>query len=156
MVADYDRKLYQPAHAADAELRAGNLALAHDRARWNARISQVWDRVRFLETAPQPIAPVTSGNSLPVRAVVEMAGLGATDVRVEVVIGKVGSTGSLEDTETYLLPATEQNGSVAVFAMDLTPQTTGRLGYALRISPNHFHDPLTRPCSSLLKWAAIS
>jgi starch phosphorylase len=156
MVADYDRMLYQPAHAADTEVREGNLALAHDRAKWSARINQVWDRVAFLETAAQPISPVTSGHSVPVRAVVEMAGLSASDVRVEVVMGKVGTSGALEDTETFLLPATEQNGTVAVFATELTPQHTGRLGYALRISPNHFHDPLTRPCSSLLKWARIS
>jgi starch phosphorylase len=156
MVAEYDTKLYQPAHWADAEVRAGNLQLAHDRARWNARIGQVWNNVRFLETAPAPVAPVTSGHTLPVRAVIEMAGLEPSDVRVEVVMGKVGSSGALEDTETILLPATEQKGTVAVFSADLTPQQTGRLGYALRISPNHFHDPLTRPCSSLLKWARLS
>jgi glycogen phosphorylase len=156
MVAEYDSKLYRHAHEADAEVRAGNLKLAHDRARWASRISEVWDRVNFIETTPEPIAPVTSGKSLPVRAVVEMAGLAPSDVRVEVVLGKVGTTGALEETETFLLPATEQNGSVAVFSMDLKPQHTGRLGYALRICPNHFHDPLTRPCASLLKWARLS
>jgi starch phosphorylase len=156
MVAEYDRKLYQPAHEADAEVRVGDLKLAHDRAQWNARISQVWDQVKFLETAPAPIQPVTSGNSVPVRAVIDMAGLSPSDLRVEVVLGKVGTTGSLEETETFLLPATEQKGSVAVFSSELTPQFTGRLGYALRVSPNHFHDPLTRPCSSLLKWARLS
>jgi starch phosphorylase len=156
MVAEYDSKLYQPAHLADTEVRESNLALAHDRARWSKRISEVWDKVKFLETAPAPIMPVTSGNSVPVRAVVEMAGLKPSDVRVEVVMGKVGTSGSLEETETFLLPPTEQKGSVAVFYSELTPQFTGRLGYALRISPNHFHDPLTRPCSSLLKWARLS
>jgi starch phosphorylase len=156
MVAEYDSRLYQPAHRADTEVREGNLALAHARARWAARISQVWDKVAFLETAAAPIAPVTSGNSVPVRAVVEMAGLSPSDVRVEVVIGRVGTSGSLEETETYLLPATDEKGSVAVFSSDLFPQSTGRLGYALRISPNHFHDPLTRPCSSLLKWAKLA
>jgi len=156
MVADYDRNLYQPAHEADGEIRGSNLALAHDRARWTARIAGVWDRVKFLDTAPQPIAPVTSGNALSIRAVVDLAGLSPSDVRVEVVMGKVGSTGALEDTEIFLVPATEQNGQTAVFSMNLTPQHTGRLGYALRISPNHFQDPLTRPCSSLLKWARLS
>jgi starch phosphorylase len=137
-------------------VRAGELTLAHDRARWSKSIAEVWDDVTFLETAAAPIVPVTSGSAVPVRAVVEMAGLSPTDVRVEVVMGKVGATGSLEETETFLLPATEQKGSVAVFSSSLTPQFTGRLGYALRISPNHFHDPLTRPCDSLLKWARLT
>src|SRR5262249_58581302 len=46
----------------------------------------------------------------------------------------------------------EQEGTVAIFAKNVVPERTGRLGYALRVSPNHFDDPLTRPCNSLLKW----
>ena len=34
----------------------------------------------------------------------------------------------------------------------IVPAQTGRLGYALRVSPNHYDDPLTRPVTSLLKW----
>jgi glycogen phosphorylase len=51
-----------------------------------------------------------------------------------------------------VLPVVEKNGSVAVFEKEVVPQQTGRLGYALRVSPNHYDDPLTRPCTSLLKW----
>jgi starch phosphorylase len=54
-----------------------------------------------------------------------------------------------------VLPPLEQQGSVAVFGKDIVPERTGRLGYALRVSPNHFDDPLTRPCTSLLKWSAV-
>lgn len=153
MVDDYDKKLYSLAHAADMETSANDFQLARDRAQWNARISEVWDKVHFVETEPEAIMPVTSGNALTVSASVEMAGLMASDVRVEVVMGKVGSAGALEDTETILLPATSQNGSVTVFSKELKPQHTGRLGYALRIGTNHFHNPLTRPCTSLMKWA---
>ena len=101
---------------------------------------------------PTPAGPVTSGVTVPVRAAVDLAGLDPEDVRVEVVIGRVGASGGLEDTEVMVLPAVEKNGSVAVFAKEIVPQQTGRLGYALRISPNHYDDPLTRPCTSLLKW----
>ena len=50
------------------------------------------------------------------------------------------------------LPAVEQRGSAFVFQRDIVPHQTGRLGYALRISPNHDDNPLTRPCNSLIKW----
>ena len=43
---------------------------------------------------------------------------------------------------------------VATFGKEVVPERTGRLGYALRVSPNHFDDPLTRPCTSLLKWSS--
>ncbi len=82
-----------------------------------------------------------------------LAGLTAEDVRVEVVVGRIGAGGQLEDTEVMLLPPVEQRGEVFVFEKEIVPQQTGRMGYALRISPNHYGDPLTRPCSALLKWS---
>ncbi len=153
MVDEYDRRLYAPAHAAEAQIRADKFHLARERANWSARIHSAWDKVRFVETGSASIAPVTSGKSLAISAEVEMAGLDASDVRVEVLLGKVGATGSLEETETFLLPPTGKQGTITVFSTELTPQHTGRLGYALRIAPNHFQDPLTRPCAGLLKWA---
>jgi len=97
---------------------------------------------------------VTSGVTVPVRAVVELGGLDPDDVRVELVMGRVAASGALEDTEVMVLPAVEKNGSAAVFAKDVVPLQTGRLGYALRVSPNHYDDPITRPCTSLLKWGS--
>jgi starch phosphorylase len=90
-----------------------------------------------------------------VRAAIDLAGLKPGDVRVEAVIGRVDSYGHLEETEVMVLPAVEQQGSVAIFGKDIVPDRTGRLGYALRVSPNHFDDPITRPCASLLKWSSV-
>jgi len=117
-------------------------------------VSEVWDKVRFVETGPGPIGAVISGRPVSVRAAVDLAGLKPEDVRVEVVVGRVATDGSLEDTEVMVLPPTEQNGSVTVFSKDIVPELTGRLGYALRVSPNHCEDPLARPCTNLLKWGS--
>jgi len=84
--------------------------------------------------------------------VVDLAGLTPKDVRVEAVVGRVGVTGELEDTECITLPAVEQRGAAYLFEREFRPSQTGRLGYALRVSPNHHDNPLTRPCNSLLKW----
>ncbi len=155
MVNDYDTKLYTPAHKAFVSFHQSEFQKAREIAGWGAKVRDVWNRVDFLEASPSPIVPVASGRSMLVRTAVEMAGLKPEDVRVEVVLGKVGANGSLEDTEVVSLPATEQFGTVTVFAKELTPQHTGRLGYALRIMPNHFEDPMTRPCSSFLKWGRV-
>ena len=153
MVREYDAQLYEPAHLAQQQVSADDYRRARDRARWSAQVMEHWDRVRFVEASPAPIVPVTSGRSVNVRAAVDLAGLTPQDVRVEVVMGRVGPHGFLEDTETTVLPAVEQHGTVYVFAKDLVPMQTGRLGYALRVSPNHFDDPLTRPCPDLIRWA---
>ena len=152
MVREYLRELYEPAHQNYIEQAKSGFEKARLRVRWNSKVREVWDRVRFVETGPAPTEPVTSGVTVPVRAAVDLAGLQPEDVRVELVMGRVGASGGLEDTEVMVLAPVEQKGSVAIFAKEIIPQQTGRLGYAIRISPDHYDDPLTRPCTSLLKW----
>jgi glycogen phosphorylase len=52
------------------------------------------------------------------------------------------------------LPPVDQQGSIVIFAKEFVPYQTGRLGYSMRVSPNHYEDPLTRACNSLLKWGS--
>jgi starch phosphorylase len=158
MVREYMTELYEPAHLQYLRAHADDFKLVRDKARWNGRVRQLWDRVKFVESAQAsaPAGSVTSGKPVPVRAAIDLAGLTADDVRVEVVLGRVDNNGYLEETEVMVLPAIEQSGQVAVFGKDVLPERTGRVGYALRVSPNHFDDPLTRPCTSLLKWSSIA
>jgi starch phosphorylase len=155
MVREYMTELYQPAHTQHVRLVEGDYAAVREKTRWNLRIREVWDRVKFVEAGPALAGPVISGKPVPVRAVIDLAGLKPEDVRVEMVIGRIDSNGRLEDTEVMILPPVEQQGPVAVFGKEVAPERTGRLGYALRVSPNHFEDPMTRPCSSLLKWSPV-
>ncbi|MBZ5724015.1 MAG: alpha-glucan family phosphorylase [Acidobacteriia bacterium] len=156
MVREYMTELYEPAHQQHILAHQGGYSAIREKTRWTSRIREVWDRVKFVEPSPGPAAAsVISGKTLPVRAVIDLAGLTPEDVRVEVVLGRVDSNGHLEETEVMVLPAVEQQGPVTVFGKEIVPDRTGRLGYALRVSPNHFDDPLTQPCSSLLKWSSV-
>ena len=155
MVAEYAREFYDPAHADAVRLSANDYQEARAEAAWNERVKLVWDRVRFVETGAPPVGTIMSEHPVPVRAAIDLAGLQPSEVRVEVVMGRVGSDGGLEDTEVMVLPPTGQNGTVAIFEKEIVPERTGRLGYALRISPNHCDDPQTRPCTSLLKWSGM-
>jgi len=154
MVKEYMDQLYQPAHEQHLRAMAGQFQMAHERARWSARVREVWDRVKFVESGEGPTGSWISGKPVPVRATVDLAGLQPEDVRVELVMGRVGSNGHLEDTEVLVLPVFDRQGTATVFGKDILPDRTGRLGYALRVSPNHFDDPLTRPCTNLLKWSS--
>jgi starch phosphorylase len=152
MVTEYLTQLYDPAHAASIRLRQNKYARARELAGWTANVHKVWDHVSFAETGPGPDGAVLNGKPICLRAVVNLAGLEPNDVRVEAVVGRVGANGQLEETEVITLPSVEQRESLHVFAREYVPQQTGRLGYALRVSPNHCDDPLTRPCNALLKW----
>jgi starch phosphorylase len=153
MVDDYLRKLYDPSHANWMWMEGGKFEEARSRARWNARVREVWPQVRFVEMGPAPAAPVMSGKPIQVRAALFLAGLKPEDVRVECLIGTVSAGGNLEQTEVVPLPGTHMEGEAAVFERDIIPDRTGRLGYAIRVSPNHDDNPLTRPVTSLLKWS---
>lgn len=152
MLSEYMTQLYEPAHAAFVQVSRNNFESSRERVRWNSDVQRVWDRVTFVESGPGPERSVLSGRPIPVRAAVDLAGLGPRDVRVEAVVGRVGPNGTLEDTTVLTLPPVEQQGNLYIFAKEFIPHQTGRLGYAVRISPNHYDDPLTRPCNAPIKW----
>ena len=155
MVGEYLAQLYEPAHQAYLTVSKDCFQPARDRAGWNQRVHEVWEKVGFVEIGPGPDVSVLTGLPIPVRAVVNLAGLSPKDVRVEAVVGRIGVNGNLEETQVMTLPAVERSGDDFVFLKEFIPHQTGRLGYSLRISPNHYDDPLTRPCNSLLKWSAV-
>jgi starch phosphorylase len=153
MVMNYQNDLYNPAHRHAIESAGEHYLSARQRVSWNNKVREVWDRVNFVNTGASPTGAVTSGHPVEIQTSIDLAGLSPDDLRVEAVLGPIGATGYLEDAEVLVLKATGQNGSATLFSRTVTPAQTGRLGYAFRISPNHFEDPLTRPCSTLMKWA---
>jgi starch phosphorylase len=153
MVSEYQEKLYNPAHRHSVESRFNHYERARQRVAWNNKVREVWDRVCFVDTGASAMGAVTSGQPVSIRTAIDLAGLSPDDVRAEVVMGPIGATGFLEEAEVLVLKPTGQNGHATVFSRDVTPSQTGRLGYSFRISPNHFEDPLTRPCATLMKWA---
>jgi len=156
MVDEYRSQLYEPAHAAYETVMRDHFAPARERARWNQTVTEKWPHVNFIDSSVQMGTAVLTGSPMPLRASVDLAGLRPEDVRVEAVVGRVAANGDLEETQVLTLAPLEQRGTVFLFGRDFAPYTTGRLGYSLRISPNHYDDPLNRPCNSPMKWASES
>lgn len=153
MVAEYRSQLYEPAHRAYVEASGNHFAQPRERARWARDVAEKWPHVNIVDCGFGTEASMVTGSAVPLRATVELAGLRAEDVRVEAVVGRIGPEGELADTQVLMLAAQEQDGTRVRFGRDFTPVATGRLGCSVRVSPNHFEDPLNRPCNALLKWA---
>lgn len=157
MVGEYRSQLYEWAHTAYEAAVENNFASSRDRVQWQHNITERWPHVNFLSSGIGADASVSTGTRLPLRASLDLAGLRPEDVRVEAVVGRVGVSGELEETEVLTLAPIErlgeEHGSMFVFGRDFAPWMTGRLGYSVRVSPNHCDDPLNRPCNALLKWA---
>ncbi len=153
MLREYYTQLYQPAHREWRAVEAGDFGKVREHAGWMSRVGELWESIRVLDAGPPMSTPLVSGRPIPLRAVVDLNGLTPEDVRVEAVVGRVSVNGNLEDTTVITLSPVERDGAAVVFAREFLPHHTGRLGYSLRISPNHCEDPLTRQCHPLLKWA---
>lgn len=153
MVEEYNSELYVPAQRGIEAVSQSNFGPAREKARWSRMVEECWPRVSFVSSGPQASNSLTAGQPVPLETTVDLAGLRPEDVRVEAIIGRIAPNGQLEDTRVLVLPAVSQSGAGWTFGREFTPQHTGRIGYALRVSPNHYDDPLTRPCYALLKWA---
>ena len=78
MVANYRTELYDPANQQHQRLRAGGYEQIREKASWNSRIREVWDRVRFVESGPAPALSLTSGSPVQVRTAIDLAELWAS------------------------------------------------------------------------------
>jgi starch phosphorylase len=154
MVSEYMSELYQPAHKLWMNVSKQNFEAARQKTVWDARMKEAWSLIKFIDFGDIPGDQVMSGSAVPLRTTVELAGLKPSEVRVEAVIGQIGVNGQLQSTYTLPLAPVEERGSAVTFASEFTVQQTGRVGYSVRISPNHFDNPLTRPCNALLKWVS--
>ena len=154
MVAEYNDRLYAPAHRAWLQVRDGNFRSAQDKTAWLARLAGAWERVRFTDVGSISAAPLLAGKPIALRAAVDLAGLSPSDVRLEALMGRVDPQGSLESIEVIPMQSTEMAQGSHLFTAEYMPRQTGRLGFALRISANHYDDPLTRPCHPLIKWSS--
>src|SRR5665213_1627416 len=152
MIDDYHGQLYQPADRAWEAVARENFTSARQHAVWGQQVKQLWPEVRFLEASVGPDTPVLAGASLPLRARIDLAGLSAADVRVEALVGKIGPQGDLEEAQVVTLDPIEQQGTAFMFGRPFSPLTTGRLGFSVRVTPNHYTDPLNRPCNAPIKW----
>jgi len=156
MVSEYNELLYLPAHRAWSRVTSNDFESVRERAVWLQKVRESWEHVRFVDAGPALTAPVRSGQPIPIRAAIDLAGLTPDDVVVEAVIGRVGPEGHLEDTTVVTMTASKVVCGHHVFERQFVPDQSGKLGYSLRLSPNHSDDPLTRPCNALMRWASVS
>ncbi|HEX5119200.1 MAG TPA: alpha-glucan family phosphorylase [Pseudonocardiaceae bacterium] len=135
MVREYVESYYVPAAAAALRVGGSGYAGARELAAYRARVAVAWPRVRVLGgelTVDGPTPPVI-GATMRVRAKVDLAGLGPSDVDVQVVVGKVDDADELREVVTASMRSVSEGEYVA----DLRLPHAGSLGYTVRVLPRH-------------------
>jgi starch phosphorylase len=153
MIHEYTSLLYNQAHESFTAVRRDAFQAAREKVSWMGQVDRAWDGVRIEDATDDTGHCLLTGQTIHLRAAAALNGLQPTDVRVEAVAGHVGATGLLEEPMVVSLTPVKERDGVFFFEREFVPYQTGRLGYTLRIAPNHTEDPLSRPCRTPMKWA---
>ncbi|OFE14674.1 glycogen phosphorylase [Humibacillus sp. DSM 29435] len=139
MVQDYTEKLYCPATAAGRAMDESDFAGAKAMASYKARVRSAWPRVRVEHVEPSGLSDSPQiGDTLQLRAFVDLGGLTPDDIEVQLVHGHVSDTDDLRDMEVATLEVAENyEGGRYQFAGAQKLRRTGSFGYSVRVVPKN-------------------
>ncbi|HET7801833.1 MAG TPA: alpha-glucan family phosphorylase, partial [Humibacillus xanthopallidus] len=139
MVEDYTVQLYSPAAGAGRALDGPTFAGAKDLAAFKAKVRAAWPSVKVEHVEPSGVSdsPLI-GDTLDVKAYVDLGGLEPDEVEVQLVHGHVTDTDEIWGTEVAPLSLVESyDGGRHQFAGSQSLRRTGSFGYSVRVVPKH-------------------
>jgi len=157
MIKEYLVKLYLPAIDLGKKYQENDFQVAKNLAKWKEKIEKHWSEVDILipngsHFSPEPIN-LTFGEPYEIEAVVKLAQLDPSDVKVQIFLEKNNDNYSPEKiVEIFDLKAakTLDNGDY-VYSAKIQPLDSGNYKYTLRVLP--YHPDLANPMElGLAKW----
>jgi starch phosphorylase len=151
MLVDYTTKTYLPAHLAGMRLRSDGATPAKVLSGWREKVVALWPQVSVTAEDIYLEEGVKAGETLPVRARVNLGDLKPDEVSVQVYFGNLTPQDWIERGEVLPMVFQETSDGHHVFAAEVPCRHTGRCGLAVRVLPSHpdLVHPYT-PC--LLAW----
>jgi len=155
MVRQYAEKFYAPAARRWDRFTGGDLASARQLSAWRGKLKQHFGGVQ-VESVTDDMGSAGGakvGKDITVRAVVNLGGLGAEDLKVELYHGGLDEDGQLTDGQAM---AMKQVGDAqdhrASYEARMPCAKSGRCGYTVRILPSHpmLADPREM---AMIRWA---
>jgi len=138
MVREYVERLYIPAATAEDAVSANSHQPARELAAWKARVTEAWPAVHVTHVESGGVDAVPQvGDTLHVRAQVELGGLTAEDVAVEVVYGRARDGDRLVDPQHAPLELSTDSNGTSTFAGSVPLGRAGSFGYNVRVVPRH-------------------
>jgi starch phosphorylase len=152
MVREYVQRLYMPAAKAAEAISDGDYAGGRELAQWKNLIQSGWGGVSVVHVESGGLAPVPQvGDSLHVRAQVQLGTLTPEDVAVQVVYGTSQEGDDLVDVATVELAPLEDDAvdphgpmtgtlyldGSTTFAGTVTLTRPGAFGYNVRVVPKN-------------------
>ncbi|KPM57282.1 glycogen phosphorylase [Frankia sp. R43] len=142
MVREYVERYYVPAGRSASQTAEHDLAGARDLAAWKQRVRAGWSGVRVLNVDSAGLGDTPQvGQSLVVRATVDLGGLDLADVDVIASYGRVDETDRILTASTLSLrevgEGEGEGGHGHRFEGTIPLGRTGPFGYTVRVLPRH-------------------
>ena len=139
MLQDYVTELYVPAAGSARRVSNNEYAGARELAAWRTRVAYAWPRIRVEHVESAGVGDVPElGQTMVLRAIVALDGLGPADVEVQAAYGGVGDTDDLVDPTLVTMDHVEDLGDqLARYEAKIPLGRTGPYGYTVRVLPTH-------------------
>ncbi len=143
MVKEYVERLYRHAAEHAARVEADGDRGARELAAFGARVRSAWPGVQVVHVESGGVEAPRVGDSIQLRAHVELDGLDPDDVRVEVVYGRSPAGEAIENAKVTPL---ELDGSAStgaaldgprLYTGTLVLERAGSFAYTVRVVPRH-------------------
>ncbi|MBI3193380.1 MAG: alpha-glucan family phosphorylase, partial [Ignavibacteriae bacterium] len=153
MVRQYTEEMYLHAAKREAGLSANTFERAKTFAAWLEHIQEHWEELKIADVHVEGEDGMKVGESLAVKATIELGALNATDISVELYYGQLNAKGEIEEPKMIAMkPVSATKGKPATFEGAIRLESSGRMGHTVRVLP--LHPDLDNPFKlGLILWA---
>jgi starch phosphorylase len=138
MVRDYVEDLYEPTARQTDALTADHSARARALAAWKRKVLDRWDGVRVTGVDAGKDRVTELGSHRDVEATVDLGGLDAADIQVQLLHGPVGGQDELDQQHLVVMhPAGDDHPGASRWSASFECVSAGRYGFTVRVVPNH-------------------
>lgn len=153
MLEDYYERFYNKLFEKSKSLHEKNFKPAKHLLSWKRKMYAAWDQIEVKERQlPSSYnKPMHLGDSLNAKLVLDMPGISADDVVLEIIFGKKENDAVNKFVHVEKMNVTETNGTQVSFSCSITAEIAGVFDYAFRLYPQHelVEHPQTL---GLVKW----
>jgi starch phosphorylase len=146
MVGEYTDRFYMPSNNRYKALSDNDRKRAKDLAHWLENVRNCWNKIRIEEVSANGSKEHKVGEVLEVNVRLNLDCLKASDLAVQVFHGEVHGDEGIKQGDIIDLELVKQEGSIAQFRGGIRLMSSGKMGFAVRVTPSHpdlIHPSLT-------------
>ncbi|MEK7737150.1 MAG: DUF3417 domain-containing protein, partial [Pseudomonadota bacterium] len=132
----YTSKFYAPAAAQWRKYAGEDFSGAQHVAAWKEKIRAAWPGV-FIRRVDKPLNRIRYGNALNFEVAVQLNGLAAEDITVELVFTRPGERSPARSKRYALRHERALDRGEHLFVRELTLDQCGKIDYRIRAFPQH-------------------